>query len=275
MVRLAQTLGIRTRMIEHRHPTPAVQKHVLSASGNQCAFPGCSRLIFDLQHETLIGTIAHIRARSENGPRFDRTQTEEENRSFGNLIALCAEHSKIVDGPRSSDFSVATLSTWKREHEMRVAGNSDRNWIRIPSEIWRFGEGAERLHFAYWVDRDGRPRAFNSHQLSVLNVLMTLNMRILELGALPERLVGAKHADVATVLHQDWAKFSIETSVTVDLLKLLAMAGDITFAEFLSFMTSGSDPTHLVREGSARLARMIQGGTDPVVRPYFKSDILV
>ena len=104
---------------------------------------------------------------------------------------------------------------------------------------------------------------------------MTLNMRILELGALPERLVGAKHADVATVLHQDWAKFSIETSVTVDLLKLLAMAGDITFAEFLSFMTSGSDPTHLVREGSARLARMIQGGTDPVVRPYFKSDILV
>lgn len=262
-------------MIEHRHPTPSTQKHVLSASGNECAFPGCTRLIFDLQHETLIGTIAHIRARSENGPRFDRTQTEEENRSFGNLIALCAEHSKIVDGPKWSDFSVSTLSTWKREHEMKVAGDSDRNWVRIPNEIWRFGEGAERLHFAYWVDRHGRPRAFNSHQLSVLNVLMTMNLRVLELGGLPEKLAGAKHTDVATVLQQDWAKFPVETSVTVDLLKLLAMAPDVTFAEFLSFMTSGSDPTTLIQEGSARLARMIQGGTDPVVRPYFKSDILV
>ena len=131
------------------------------------------------------------------------------------------------------------------------------------------------MRFAYWIDRHGRPRAFNSHQLSVLNVLMTVNMRVLELGALPERLAGARHADVATVLQQDWAKFPVETSVTVDLLKLLAMAGDITFAEFLSFMTSGSDPTALVQEGSARLARMIQGGTDPVVSPFFKSDILV
>lgn len=261
-------------MVEHRHPTPSVQKHVLSASGNQCAFPGCSRLIFDLQHETLIGTIAHIRARSEHGPRFDRGQTEEENRSFGNLIALCAEHSKIVDGPKWSDFSVHTLSTWKREHEMKIAGESDRSWIRIPNEILRFGEGDERLQFSYWIDRHGRPRAFNSHQLVVLNVLMALNLRILELGALPGRLAEAKNVDVATVLQQDWAKFPVEVSVTVDLLKLIAMAGDITLAEFLSFMTSGSDPTYLIQEGSARLAHMIQGGEDAVVAPYFKSDIL-
>lgn len=261
-------------MIEHRHPAPSVQKHVLSASGNQCAFPGCSRLIFDLQHETLIGTIAHIRARREYGPRFDQTQNERENRSFRNLIALCAEHSKIVDGPKWSDFSVDTLSTWKREHEAKVAGDSDRCWIRIPNEILRFGEGAERLRFAYWVDRYGRPRTFNSHQLSTLNVLMTMNLRILELGALPGRLTEAKNVDVATVLEQDWAKFPVETSVTVDLLKMFAMAGDITFVEFLSFMTSGSDTTRLVLEGAGRVTRLSQGGTDLVVKPYFNSDIL-
>lgn len=262
-------------MIEHRHPATSVQKHVLSASGNQCAFPGCSRLIFDLHHETLIGTIAHIEARSENGPRFDPTQTEEENRSFGNLVALCAEHSKIVDGPKWADFSVATLSTWKREHEAKVACDSDRNWIRIPNQILKFGQGDERLQFSYWVDRHGRPRAFNSHQLSVLNVLMTINLRILELGALPGRLENSKNVDVATVLQQEWAKFTFEKSVTADLLRLFAMAGDVTFAEFLSFMISGNDTTFLVQEGAARIARLNQGEPDPVVKSHFKSDVLL
>jgi hypothetical protein len=259
-------------MVEHRHPALSVQKNVLSASGNQCAFPGCSRLIFDLKHETLIGTIAHIQARSEKGPRFDANQSEEQNRSFGNLIALCAEHSKVVDGTKWSDFSVATLLTWKIEHEAKVANDSDRNWIRIPNQIHRFGEGAERLQLAYWIDRYGRPRAFNRHQLSVLNVLMTINTRLLDLGALPGRLISARDADVATVLQQDWAKFPVETSVTIDLVKLLAMAGDITFAEFLSFMTTGVNSSSLVQEGAARIARLIQGENDPVVTSHFESD---
>ena len=202
-------------MREHRLPTTTTQKHVLSASGNQCAFPGCSRLIFDLTHETLIGTIAHIRARCENGPRFDPSQSEEDNRSFGNLVAMCAEHSKIIDGPKWADFSVPTLSSWKREHELRVAGDSDRNWIRPPKSITRMEGNGERLHFSYWVDRRGRPRAFDAHQLSVLNSLMALNMLLLKLGALPGYLKDAKNADVATVLEQRWADFPTDQSVTV------------------------------------------------------------
>lgn len=29
-------------LIEHKHPTPATQKNVLAASGNQCAHLGCN-----------------------------------------------------------------------------------------------------------------------------------------------------------------------------------------------------------------------------------------
>lgn len=261
-------------MVEHRHPTISTQKHVLSASGNQCAFPGCSRLIFDLEHETLIGTIAHIRARCENGPRFDKSQTEEENRAFSNLVAMCAEHSKIIDGPKFSEFSVATLYTWKKEHEQRVAEISDRSWICHPSSITRFDKNGEHLHFSYWIDRQGRPRTFNSHQISVLNTLMSLNLFVLQLGALPGRLEEAKDVDVATVLQQDWAKFRTEQSVTVDLLKMIAMAGDITFAEFLGVIIQGSNQTSLIQEGASRLQRMSEGEPDPVVSSWFKSDIL-
>lgn len=261
-------------MIEHHHPTQTTQKHVLAASGNECAFPGCSRLIFDLTHETLIGTIAHICARSEKGPRFKLAQREDENRAFGNLVAMCAEHSKIIDGPKWSDFSDVMLSTWKKEHEQRIANISDRSWIKPPIWITKLTTESERLHFSYWVDRAGRPQLFSSHQLAVLNTLMAVNFMISQLGNLPERLVDAKGADVATVLQQDWASFRIEKSVIVDLCTLLAMAGNITFAEFLGFIVQGNDPTPLIQEGARRIERLAKGEPDSLARNWIKSDLL-
>jgi hypothetical protein len=49
-------------------------------------------------------------------------------------------------------------------------------------------------------------------------------------------LAVAKNIDVAMVLQQDWAKFDIENSVLGDLMTLLAMNGNITFAELLGFL---------------------------------------
>jgi hypothetical protein len=261
-------------MVEHPHPTPSTQKHVLSASGNVCAFPGCSRLIFDLHHETLIGTIAHICARSENGRRFDPNQSEAENRSFGNLIALCAEHSKIVDGPKWSDFSVSTLKTWKRELELRVARDSDRGWIRPPSQIVTLRGDGEPLRLSYWIDRQGAPRVFSAHQLSVLNALMALNMLLLQLGALPDRLQNAKANDVSTVLQQSWAQFPTNQSVIADLVNLMAMTAEVNFAEFLGFVVAGNDPTTLIQEGASRIKKMNLGEADSVVKAWFRSDLL-
>ena len=262
-------------MIEHRPPTPSVQKYVLSASGNECAFPGCSRLIFDLQHETLIGTICHIRARSESGPRFDPAQTEDDNRSYGNLVAMCAEHSKIIDGPKSASFSVETLTTWKVEHEQRVAQDSDRNWIKPPTQIVRLSSEGTHLRLSFWIDRSSRPRALNAHQLAVLNALMALNLMILRLGALPANLEQARNADVATVLQQTWARFETESSVIADLCTLMAMASNVTFAEFLGFVVQGNDATSLMQEGARRLQRAINGEQDSLTTTWFRSDALL
>jgi hypothetical protein len=261
-------------MIEHRHPTPNTQKNVLAASGNQCAFLGCTKLIFDIDHETLIGTIAHIRARCENGPRFDPLQGEDDNRSFGNLVALCAEHSKIIDGPKWNDFSVQTLQTWKAEHEERVSNISDRSWIKPANSITKMTQGGERLHFSFWFDRTGRPRLFYPQQLSVLNALMSINELLRQVSNLPERLASSAGSDVATVLQQDWAKFKTERSVIADLCMLLAMAGNVTFAEFLNFVVQGNDATPLIQEAARRIEIMAKGGNDQIVTNWFKSDLL-
>jgi hypothetical protein len=87
-------------------------------------------------------------------------------------------------------------------------------------------------------------------------------------------LAEVKGADVATVLQQDWAKFKIEKSVVADLCTLFAMAGDITFAEFLGFVVQGNDPTPLIQEGARRIERMTKGEQDSLARNWFKSDWL-
>jgi hypothetical protein len=77
-------------------PTEATIKQLFAFSGNQCAFPGCSLPIVE-SIGTITGEICHIRAQSEGGPRFDKTQTNEERHGFANLVLLCRRHHKMVD----------------------------------------------------------------------------------------------------------------------------------------------------------------------------------
>lgn len=187
---------------------------------------------------------------------------------------MCAEHLKIIDGPKRVDFTVDTLTTWKKEHEQCIANKSDRSWIRPANSITKLTQEGERLHFSYWVDRNGRPQLFNSHQLAVLNALMAINFMVLKLGNFPENLESAKSADVATVLQQERARFQPETSVVGDYCTLLAMAGNVTFAEFLGFVVQGNDVTSLIQEGARRIERIRSGEPDRLAPKWFKSDLL-
>jgi hypothetical protein len=260
-------------MIKHKHPTPATQKNILAASGNQCAFQGCSKLIFDLEHETLLGTISHIKARSEGGPRFDCEQSEEDNRSFANLVGMCAEHSKIIDGAKWQDFSVKLLLTWKSEHEQKISNDADRSWIKPANSVTRLTPDGDSLHFSYWVDREGRPRLFDANQLATLNTLMTLNLALNKMANLPERLENASSSDVATVLQLEWAKFEKEHSILGDFCTMLAMAGNVTFAEFLGFLVQGNDPSSLIQSAVRRTEELSKGNSDPLVKNWFKTDL--
>ncbi|MEA1899139.1 MAG: hypothetical protein U9N47_00005 [Thermodesulfobacteriota bacterium] len=52
------------KKIKYREPSEATKKQILAASGNQCAFPTCARIIVDREHNVIVGKIAHIKARS-------------------------------------------------------------------------------------------------------------------------------------------------------------------------------------------------------------------
>ena len=57
-----------------------------------------------------------------DGPRFDHKMTNEQRRSFPNLVLFCAAHHKQVDHKkRVADWTVEKLQRIKRDHEARFS----------------------------------------------------------------------------------------------------------------------------------------------------------
>lgn len=96
-------------------PKMAVVKRLFAVSGNQCAFPGCDLPVSE-STDTTTGEMAHIKAVSKNGPRYDKDQTEEERHAYANLILLCSRHHSIID-TEVDKYPVATLQSFKKNHE--------------------------------------------------------------------------------------------------------------------------------------------------------------
>lgn len=93
---------------------------LLALSGNRCAFPDCTTsLVLD---GSLIGIMAHICAAEPLGPRFDPAMTDEERRSFENLLYMCPTHSMLIDKPAQTDkYPVEWLRQVKHQHESKYA----------------------------------------------------------------------------------------------------------------------------------------------------------
>ena len=150
------------------YPSETTKKHVLAASGNQCAHPQCLELIFDLEHKTMLGEIAHIKGRRPGSARYDSTQTDGQRNSFSNLLTLCSKHHKIVDD-RTNEYRypVSLLLHWKQEHEQKIVNEQDRNWIGPHNSIMRVDGNGDALTLQYWIDRFGRPQVSTKEQIAV------------------------------------------------------------------------------------------------------------
>ena len=104
------------------------KRKVLAASGNQCAHPDCSELMFDIYHETILGKICHIKGSKPGSARYDEHQSNEERHSFGNLIALCGKYHDIIDD-NEDQYPVALLLRWKATHEEIFLKQREIGWL--------------------------------------------------------------------------------------------------------------------------------------------------
>lgn len=113
-------------------PSFPTVKRLFAVSGNVCAFPGCGTPLVERASGKVTGRICHIRARSERGPRYDATQSEEERHGFENLILMCPIHHDVIDADQDT-HSIERLRQIKADHEaLHSAGALARD---LPDEI--------------------------------------------------------------------------------------------------------------------------------------------
>jgi hypothetical protein len=83
-------------------------------SHNLCAFPGCTEPL--VEGKTVVGEVCHIKGEKPGSARYDADQTDAERHDYGNLIAMCRKHHRIIDN-EEAEYPVETLLGMKKEHE--------------------------------------------------------------------------------------------------------------------------------------------------------------
>jgi hypothetical protein len=97
-------------------------------SGNRCAFPACGRALTFRDTDPTSGAecdislsdIAHIVARSEDGPRGQYPLSLDRRDDLDNLVLLCKEHHRIIDAQPAS-YPVEKLRQMRADHEALIA----------------------------------------------------------------------------------------------------------------------------------------------------------
>ncbi len=104
-------------------PSVATAKMLFTLSGNQCAFPECKHRLIDEQTNVLAARICHIKGNREGSARYDKNQPEDERQSLANLVAMCPNHSDIIDNKANlATYTVERLIDIKQKHENRFRG---------------------------------------------------------------------------------------------------------------------------------------------------------
>ncbi|MDG6108811.1 hypothetical protein Daura_06150 [Dactylosporangium aurantiacum] len=109
--------GTGKKTIEHARPTDGTVRQ-LYGTAVCCAKPRCGAPLYrlnDQSGEQVLNThVAHIHARSEGGPRWDPSMSEDDNRAASNLLLLCMPHAWEIDN-LVDQFPADLLREWKTQ----------------------------------------------------------------------------------------------------------------------------------------------------------------
>ena len=128
-------------------PKIEVIRALFARSGNQCAFPGCTQPLIDDKNQ-FIGQICHIEAALPDGERYNPNQTDEERRSYENLVLFCYPHH--IETNDVSEYAAEKLKKFKREHEAKFEKSDFKidevALFRIMDEMESYWTRIERLN---------------------------------------------------------------------------------------------------------------------------------
>ncbi len=101
-------------------------------AANRCAFPDCKIELTIAGDKDTLGEMAHIIAKSSDGPRANPNISTEIKDSYDNHILLCPTHHKVIDHSHEK-WTVDKIKQLKKEHERWVSLQLDKGSIMIPT----------------------------------------------------------------------------------------------------------------------------------------------
>lgn len=227
-----RTNGSRQK-VNSRHIPSADKNYLWSASAGQCSYPGCRKQLVlpgtDKDGAVTIGEIAHIFAHSENGPRPNPEGFNEKTNSYENLILLCPNHHRQVDG-QSNTFTVSDLIKWKRDHE---------SWVAHQVKVAEF-TSADLEVIINWISDNSQPpstdytilplaekMAFNSMSVTTQK---TINMGLVRVGEVKTFITQV------SMLQSNFAERLLEPLKNLyEALKMAGHSSDVIFEELRQF----------------------------------------
>jgi ABC-3C protein len=106
-------------------------KMLFGRAHGRCSAPDCDRQLCtvidgeELGAGSVTGKIAHIRAHSPLGPRYDPDLADDDVDCYANWILLCEDHHKPADD-HPNEFTTSVLEAWKAAHEAQC----DEKWLK-------------------------------------------------------------------------------------------------------------------------------------------------
>ncbi len=101
---------------KRKSPDKDTLRELYLKSGNQCAFPDCTRVMLN-KDGIFVSQICHIEAAEDGGERFNPAMSDEERAAFPNLMLMCYEHHVITNDVDM--YPVPVLQAMKAEHEAK------------------------------------------------------------------------------------------------------------------------------------------------------------
>lgn len=155
----------------------------------------------------------------------------------------------------------------------KSSSTPNRPWIKPPNIIVKKGPKNSPQKLSYWTDTDNKVKLYTQQELAICNILMNVNQLLTQALTLIDVLKSLDDdAKVGDLIHQDYDKFKFsQQSVFNRFINLISAVPDVTFGEFLNFISTTNNPEQF-KNTSQKIINQVTKGKSNQVTTFYTSD---